>query len=111
MNLKHYILDVDNNAVETDLITWAMWYERSENRVVAWTQITSKCLVSTVFLGIDHRYFGGGPPLLFETKIFGGPRDEYLWRYSSWDDAQTGHRTAVRKAREAIGQKVPGHED
>lgn len=27
-------------------------------------------------------------------------------RYSSWDDAETGHRTFVRKCREAIGQKV-----
>lgn len=108
--IKHYVLDADNRPVETDFLTWARWFGRTENRVVAWTQITSEIEVSTVFLGIDHRHVGKGPPLLFETMIFGGPDtiDEYQWRYASWDDAQTGHQAAVRKAREAIGQKVSG---
>jgi hypothetical protein len=54
-----------------------------------------------VFLGLDHRFGGSGPPLLFETMIFGGPLDEEMWRYSSWDAAEAGHAAAVRKAREA----------
>ena len=28
--------------------------------------------VSTVWLGIDHAYTEGGPPVIFETMIFGG---------------------------------------
>jgi hypothetical protein len=108
--MTYYILDADNRPTKTDLLTWAEWFERIENRCVAWTQITSETWVSTVFLGIDHRHFGNGPPLLFETMIFGGRRDEYQWRYSSWDDAEAGHKAAVRKAREAIGQKVSEHD-
>lgn len=104
--MTYYILDADNHPMETDLLTWGKWFERIENRTVAWTQITSETWVSTVFLGLDHNHFGEGPPILFETMIFGGPEDEYQWRYSSWDDAETGHKAAVRKAREAIGQKV-----
>ena len=78
----------------------------SDSRVVGYTEITSETFVSTIFIGIDHRHYGKGPPLLFETMIFNGPLDGYQWRYASWDDASTGHRAAVTKARSAIGQKV-----
>lgn len=101
---KLYVLDADNHVVEADLMTWGECMDG--NRHVAWTQITSETQVSTVFIGVDHRHWGKGPPLLFETMIFGGPLDEYQRRYTSYDDAQTGHKAAVRKAREAIGQRV-----
>ena len=106
MTNTHYILDTNNRPVEcSNILTWARWFETS-NRRVGWTQITSQIEVSTVFIGIDHRFDDKGPPLLFETMIFGGSFDQYQWRYSSWDDAQVGHAAAVRKARQAIGQKV-----
>ena len=47
--------------------------------------------VSTVFLGRDHQ-FGYGPPLLFETMVFGGEHDDLQERYSTWDEAEAGHR-------------------
>lgn len=52
--------------------------------------------VSTVWLGIDHR-FGAGPPLIFETMVFGGEYDEHCWRYSTREQATSGHLT-VRDA-------------
>jgi len=67
-----------------------------EKRVVAKTDVAGGSRVSTVFLGVDHRHFGGGPPLLFETMIFGGPLDLSCWRYASWDDAEVGHAMAVK---------------
>ena len=104
---RWYILDADNNIVKTDLMTWARWLEDVPHaRIVGLTQITSKITVSTVFLGLDHRWFDDGPPILFETMIFGGPLDDEMWRYSSYDDAEVGHVMAVKKARAAIGQKV-----
>jgi hypothetical protein len=104
---RWYILDADNNVVEADMMTWAMWLEGDPGRrTIGWTQVTSEIMVSTVFLGLDHRLYGKGPPMLFETMIFGGSLDEYQWRYSSYDDAQTGHAAAVRKCREAVGQKI-----
>jgi hypothetical protein len=103
---KFYMLDDEHHAVECDVLTWGKFFERIENRLVDYTQITSACEVSTIFLGIDHRMYGEGPPILFETMVFGGSLDENQWRYSSWDDALTGHKSAVRKAREAVGQKV-----
>jgi hypothetical protein len=103
----YYMLDGQRVVPCTSFLSWAHWFEDA-NRCVGYTQITSQCNVSTTFLGLDHRHFGDGPPLVFETMIFGGP-DEIAgsqWRYSSWDDAEIGHKAAVRKAREALGQKV-----
>lgn len=50
--------------------------------------------VSTVFLGLDHS-FGEGPPVLFETMVFGGKHNEEQWRYCTWDQAEVGHRQVV----------------
>ena len=97
---RYYILGEDNHAVAVDdWKEWALWFEDA-NRVVDYTEITSEVYVSTVFLGIDHRHVGSGPPLLFETMIFGAEGDD-LWmrRYSSWDDAATGHTVIVGKLR------------
>jgi hypothetical protein len=103
---RFYVLDENHHTVEVGMKEWARSLEVTSNRIVDYTEIASETHVSTVFLGIDHRFFGQGPPILFETMIFGGPLDGSQWRYSSWDDAQAGHKAAVRKAREAIGQKV-----
>jgi hypothetical protein len=108
MNLKHYILDADNNVIEVDLLTWAHWLEHPSNRIVGFTQVTSQVWVSTVFIGIDHRWPGWppGPPILFETLIFGGALDGEGARYCSHDDAMTGHKMQVKRARKAAGQKI-----
>lgn len=51
--------------------------------------------VSTVFLGIDHNHFDIGPPVLWETMIFGGRFDDWQDRYTSRADAVRGHAIAV----------------
>jgi hypothetical protein len=103
-----YTLDDERRPVRCD--NHKLWGEMMEDisrRRVARTQVTDKVHVSTVFLGIDHRFIGNGPPLLFETMIFGGPEeiDQAQWRYSSWDDAETGHAAAVRIAHTALQLK------
>ncbi len=51
--------------------------------------------VSTVFLGLDHGY-GDGPPVLFETMVFGGPLDGEQVRYKTWEQAEAGHTAMVQ---------------
>ena len=51
-------------------------------------------MVSTVFLGLDHNW-NGGPPILFETMVFGGPHNEYQERYATWDQAEKDHDRVV----------------
>lgn len=91
----HYILEGHEVRV-VDLLTWAEWLEHAgDKRIVEKTMIGPVC-VSTVFLGLDHRFCGDGPPILFETMIFGGPNDQAQWRYSTWAEAEAGHWSAVK---------------
>lgn len=53
--------------------------------------------VSTVYLGLNHAW-DDGPPLIFETMIFGGDHDEYQERYSTKAQAEEGHKRAVELA-------------
>lgn len=61
--------------------------------------------VSTVFLSIDHGW-GDGPPILYETMIFGFPEDhplhEYMERYATEAEASNGHTAAVELVRVAL---------
>jgi hypothetical protein len=47
-----------------------------------------------VFLGLDH-VWNSDIPLLWETMIFGGEHDQYMDRYTSYEEALEGHQTAL----------------
>lgn len=98
--IKWYRLDEDRNPVACSLEEWCEWRQTpGEPWRVAQTWLDDKRVrVSTVFLGNDHRFFGDGPPILFETMIFGGPHDEYQRRYCAWEEAVGGHDYAVMLA-------------
>ena len=76
---------------------WSAMFESSD-RIVAKTKAWFDVEVSTVFLGLDHA-FGSGPPMLFETMVFGGKYSDEQWRYSTWDEALEGHWKAVAMVR------------
>lgn len=67
----------------------------SLDRHVDLTDLGTLGRVSTVFLGLNHA-FGDGPPLIFETMVFGGPMDEYMERYSTEEEAAAGHAFVVQ---------------
>ena len=90
----HYILD-GRKAVRADFMTWARWLEKADRRVAA--THNDHVRVSTVFLGRDHS-FGSGPPLLFETMIFGGEHDAYQERCTTWKQAEKMHKKACALA-------------
>lgn len=50
-----------------------------------------KVTVSTVFLGLDHNFQGVGPPVLWETMVFGGGYDEAQERYTDEAASIAGH--------------------
>lgn len=87
---------VGTDVVEVaDLLEWAAWFEKSLDRYIA-VFGAGKVRVSTVFLGIDHNWSDQGPPLLFETMIFGGKHDGYQVRTATYDEALAAHRDAVQ---------------
>lgn len=90
----HYILDEMGEPIPVDdVMTWAAWFETHDRRLLKDAPARG-VEVSTVFLSLDHS-FTGGPPVLWETMIFGGPFDEWQDRYTSNLDALRGHARAV----------------
>lgn len=83
----------DRQGRPMGLMEWARAFEKNENKIVLQEKI-GNVMISTVWLGLDHQ-FGHGPPLIFETMIFGGDHDEEQWRYSTEAEAMDGHRAAV----------------
>lgn len=83
---------------------WAEWWFGTADRTVKQTHFDPTIMVSTVFLGLDHRFTGSGPPLLFETMVFGinAENQDMMSRYSTWDDAETGHMATVRRVKELL---------
>lgn len=55
--------------------------------------------VSTVWLGYNHAFMHGAPPVIFETLIFGGYYDGDMRRYCTEFQARRGHRDAVNNLR------------
>lgn len=90
-----YILDGHTPVPVDDLMEWAGKIEKQDRRVALTEQ--DGITVSTVFLGLDHS-MNSGPPVLFETMIFGGKEDQYCERYCTWEEAEKGHEEAVKIA-------------
>lgn len=90
------------------LMAWGKMFASREQRIVEQTEVKKdpRVWVSTVFLGMDHSWEENGPPILWETMIFGGILDLYQERYSSYIAAVRGHNEAVRKAK--LGTKWYG---
>lgn len=55
--------------------------------------------VSTVFLIIDHNYSDVGPPLLYETMVFGGKFHNECARTSTQTQARNKHYEVCRLLR------------
>lgn len=85
---------VDRMPVPCSLKEWGAWMAAVGDRRVAYTD-TNGITISTVFLGVDHRHFGQGRPVLFETMIFGGEHDGWQNRACTWDEAEAMHAHAV----------------
>ncbi len=88
-----YILDESGNVIPcNDILEWGRWMRDAERHVG--DDRIGDVHISTVFLGTDHA-FGAGPPILWETMIFGGEHDGYQERYLTRDEALAGHARAL----------------
>ena len=81
---------------EDAVLQWAYMSEQEDRRVALTLLTAGDCTVkvSTVFLGLDHNFSGGGPPLIFETMAFGDDT-EVIDRYPNEEQALAGHRATV----------------
>jgi hypothetical protein len=92
----------NRQGVPIDQEEWVARSNKDEQRV-AQDWVAGKW-VSTVWLGINHRFTGDGPPIIFETMVFRceageGPPDSwgelFCKRYATEEEALEGHRTLV----------------
>jgi hypothetical protein len=105
MRPRWYVLEADRRTVRaTTLEEGALSLENLDRRI-AQTHVYKEALVSTVFLALDHS-FGEGPPVLFETMVFGGPLDRKMDRYCTADQAIAGHEEMVERVATAIAARA-----
>jgi len=98
-----YVLDALGRPQPVkDTLEWARWFEYAgERRRIAFDHLW-RVTISTVFLGMDHNFFGG-PPLLFETMVFGPDgRERWCKRWPTLEQAERGHAVAVKIFREGM---------
>lgn len=90
----------DRKGQPITLHDWALQFEHPDERIVA-TKIlrrrADQITVSTVWVGIDRSYSANphAKPLIFETKIFGGPLNGAQVYYSTEEGAEAGHEALV----------------
>jgi len=111
MTSVNYILDERGTPVaEPDLLKWAAWCGNANRRVAR--ERIGDCVVSTVFLGIDHNWAPSGPPILWETMTFRVPDDMEIEcdRCSgSREQAEAMHAEMVERVRAVLA--LGGKED
>lgn len=98
MAKQYATLDENNNVIPTDdAMRWGRWFEVNRERRTVKREKVGDSEVSTVFMGLDHS-FGEGPPLWFETMIFGGVHDSWQQRCETWAEAVVMHAEGVKVA-------------
>jgi hypothetical protein len=60
--------------------------------------------ISTVFLGLDHGW-GDGPPVLYETMVFGGAMSDEQVRYCTRQEAIAGHAAMIKRVKAAQAEQ------
>lgn len=100
--MSHYILEGKTPRL-ADPMEWAKWFGTTDRHIG--NDVIGGVRISTVFLGVDHKW-EDGPPLLFETMIFGGPHGEYQTRSSTWDEAEQQHAVAVALVKSTAAHKT-----
>lgn len=101
-----FYYDIDGTPI-SDTLTWGRLMEtRREDGSfrIGDTTLADGTWISTVWLGLDHRW-GMGPPLIFETMVFpkaerselADAADLDMTRYSTLAQAKAGHEAMVAK--------------
>lgn len=88
----------DRDAIPIDQATFLRLHRDLAYLRIARTTVTSAADlaktfdVSTVWLGVNHGLMLDGPPMIFETMVFGdGSQDLDIRRYATEAQARSGH--------------------
>lgn len=84
----------DKSGVPIDMDVCSRLLQDAEYRKVGLSD-QNGVSISTVWLGLNHAW--SGPPLIFETMVFGGEFDGEQERYSTLEEAIKGHEAMIEK--------------
>ena len=87
----------DREGKPLELLDWAAKFEDPAYMLVVETRLAS-ARITTIWIGLDHRFGDDGPPLIFETTVRGGPLDGERERYATEAEAEAGHERWVKHA-------------
>ncbi len=90
---KYYILENKKPVKTEDTIEWLKWFEE-ENSDVA-NDIIDDSQIITFFQGLITE----GSPKLFQTMVIGGQLDCEYENYSTWQEAEAGHKKMVERVK------------
>lgn len=104
------------NGHEVVSCTHQEWIEynidrhKSNIHLVKVDMLPGDITLSTVFVGIDMSGGSHHRPLFFETKIFGGSRDEQAYGAPSWKMAEVTHNIILQELKKEYEQskETPG---
>lgn len=92
----------DRTGAEINMLQWGDLRQNMEYKHLALSRPKNRFIVSTVWLGVNHRY-GNGPPIIFESMACGLGRrgqwtdgDLYMVRYCTEREAFRGHSDICR---------------
>lgn len=116
-------LHFDRDGDTLTLWEWSVLRKRETYGRVAVTRFTDGYELSTVWLGFDHGFGMGAPPIIFESMLFAPePHESYghkfdrtsreddehgFARYATEQEALHGHRTMVEALTQKHGEPVP----
>lgn len=90
----------DREGKPISMREWCALLEDAKYKILRRTDLPDGSWVSTVWLGLDHR-FEEGAPLIFETMVF--PKGSWAEldcnRYNTEESALAGHEAMVEKWR------------
>lgn len=111
MNNDHWILDENGKPKQVPFMEWAEWFEEGKNRIVKRTDLND-WFVSTVFLGLDHRFSGKGDPILWETMVFEQELSEFeIPAYGNHPARKRKHHKSVEQYENRYSSKEAAIED
>ena len=94
MDFDNMYFDRDGQPLTTE--EWVAKWASMDYRRVGFRKVRN-VEVSTVWLGINYNWDPEGPPMLFETMVFGGDHDGEQWRYFTEKEAIAGHELVCKK--------------
>jgi hypothetical protein len=78
---------------------WGVYFQDADYKILKQDTLVlgGPVEISTVWLGIDHNFSELGPPLIFETAVFG--EESTLYRWATEEEALAEHEKLVEQVR------------